>query len=271
MAFKLVATIFSIAILIVSFGPGFGKKLPSRGRILDPGDDSTIVNPPHSQPWAVGIVKNNKNDTDCSGTLISKKHVITSAHCKAVTHAVVGDNNENINDGEERMKVINEIPYPGWVYGDKEDLKILELEKEVTNKFAKPALLPKENERFDEYIVSGFGLIAPGNDSSFLRTVQLSDIGSNASCYEVCDLSVCEFSPDMHICGENLVDSSLGPCNGDSGGPWVVKNEHGDAILAGVHWAGVCASEEYLDALPHLAVRVSYPKFLRWMKKVTGL
>jgi len=263
MGFELVANISSIAILIASFCLGFGKKLPSGGRILDPGDNSTIVNPPHSQPWVVGIVMENAVDTDCSGTLLSKKYVITSAHCGLVTHAIVGDHNQNINDGEERIKVINEIPYPGWEYDDREDLKILELEKEVNDKFAKPALLPKENERFDNYTVSGFGEKAPGVDSAFLRTVQLSDIGSDGSCYKVAS----DFSPDIHICGENLVDDFLGPCNGDSGGPWVVKNEHGDAILAGVHWDGTCDD----DTHPHLAVRVSYPKFLRWIKKVTGL
>jgi len=264
MGFKLVANISSIAILIASFCLGFGKKLPSGGRILDPGDNSTIVNPPHSQPWVVGIVLENMDDTDCSGTLLSKKYVITSAHCLSVTHVVVGDHNQNINDGEERIKVINEIPYPSWVQiGDKEDLKILELEKEVNNKFAKPALLPKENEKFEKYTVSGFGNKAPDVDSAFLRTVQLSDIGSDKSCY----LVNCPFTPDEHICGENLVNMFLGPCNGDSGGPWVVKNDHGDAILAAVHWCGDCSSESH----PHLAVRVSYPKFLRWIKKVTGL
>jgi len=262
MVFKLVAAFSSIAILIASVCQGFGKKLPSGGRILDPGDDSTIVDPPHSQPWAVGIVLMNEDDTRCSGTLISKKHVITSAHCPSVTHAIVGDHNQNINDGEERIKVIKEIPYPGYENGeDGEDLMVLVLEKEVNNKFAKPAMLPKENKRFFRYTVSGFGRKTPWEDSDFLRTTKLSDIGTHESCY------FAGFNPDIHICGENLRDISLGPCSGDSGGPWVVRKRNGDNILAGVHMAGKCKSDDH----PHLAVRVSYPKFLRWIKKVTGL
>jgi len=145
---------------------------------------------------------------------------------------------------------------------------IVVLEKEVNNKFAKPALLPKENERFDEdeYIVSGFGLqkFDPKVPSAFLRTVKLSDIGTDGSCYKVKQNL---FNPEKHICGENLVDNFLGPCKGDSGGPWVVKNEGDEAILVGVHKSGICQH----DHVPHLAVRVSYPKFLKWIKKVTGL
>jgi len=258
MVFKLVASISSIAILIASVCQGYGKKLQSGGRILDPGDDSTIVNPPHSQPWAVLV------DCCCSGTLISKRHVITSAHCSRDHYVVVGEHNVNKNDGEEGIRVINKIPYPGYKYDTGEDLKILVLEKEVNNKFAKPALLPKENERFDKYIVSGFGITAPGVDSDYLRTVNLSDYGTHESCYKLGSMT---FEPDKHICGESQVDISFGPAEGDSGGPWVVKNENGDAILVGVHMDGTTHDH----AIPHVAVRVSYPRFLRWIKKVIGL
>ena len=95
-------------------------------------------------------------------------------------------------------------------------MRILELEKEVDNEFAKPALLPKENEMFNEYIVSGFGRRAFNLDSQFLRTVNLTDLGWIESCAP--DGIPLDGTPDRHICGENLKDIALGPCIGDSGG-----------------------------------------------------
>ena len=84
--------------------------MPSDGRILDPGDNSTIVNPPHSQPWAILV--------ECcySGTLNSERHVITSAQCGKVDYVVFREHNRMKNDGEEKIKVINNIPYPGYEY-----------------------------------------------------------------------------------------------------------------------------------------------------------
>ena len=88
--------------------------MPSGGRILDPGDDSTIVDPPHSQPWVVNVAD------FCSGTLISKRHVITSGHCgfrPPPDYVEVGEHNRmNETDGQERIEVIKRIPYPGYEY-----------------------------------------------------------------------------------------------------------------------------------------------------------
>ena len=50
-------------------------------------------------------------------------------------------------------------------------------------------------------------------------------------------------------------------------GPWVSKNEKGEVILAGVHNSGDCD----IDELPHVAVKVSFPPYLTWIKKVIGI
>ena len=50
-------------------------------------------------------------------------------------------------------------------------------------------------------------------------------------------------------------------------GPWVSKNEKEEIILAGVHKAGACQSDE----VPHVAVQVSHAPFLKWIKDVTGI
>ena len=50
-------------------------------------------------------------------------------------------------------------------------------------------------------------------------------------------------------------------------GPWVSNNEQGEVILAGVHNSGDCDDDE----VPHFAVKVSFPPYLTWIKKVAGI
>lgn len=255
-------------------------------RILDPGDDSTIVQPAHSQPWVVGIMFPVYSlfgllTTQCGGTLISKKHVISAAHCDKViaTHVAVGDHDQTIPDGEQIIKIVKktrhpdyDISLPSHILQDA-DLIIYELEKEVQN--TKPACLPRENEMFNSYTVSGWGGIAMKKNpfdstetriiSKVLRTVELVDEHMVSGSYRACGPS---FNSAAAICGESLKDNFLGPCNGDSGGPWVAKKP-GDSnvILAGVHRDGNCDRR----TRSHVAVKVSYPRNLSWIKGVTGI
>ena len=86
-------------------------------RILGP-----VVPIPHSQPWVVGIIFNDKERIECGGTLISNKHVISAAHCEAMeklfeggvgaTHVMVGEHDQRINDGEQRMKILKKFLHP---------------------------------------------------------------------------------------------------------------------------------------------------------------
>lgn len=132
------------------------------GRIL--GGNITIVKP-HSQPWVVGIIFSRISEKiRCGGTLLSKKHVISAAHCEVksggvrsaahcevkscgATHVVVGEHDQSKEDGQEKIGIANR----SWLDNDYDldknsdpDMIIYELKQEVNNKFAKPAYLPKE-------------------------------------------------------------------------------------------------------------------------------
>ena len=82
------------------------------------------------------------------------------------------------------------------------DMIIYELEEDINNKFAKPANLPKENQEFGLYTVSGWGSMNKARDwSDVLRSVELADLGSPDSCN--LRLGRPWFTPSKYICGEN--------------------------------------------------------------------
>ena len=249
-------------------------------RRMIPGDNSTILKIPHSQPWAVGLMgeicnRESPNAYEfrvyCGGTLISLQHAITAYHClgNGIAEIVVGEHDQRLDDGQSYINVKNIIPIQEMTFGNegKYDLAILVLENKVSNRFAAPAKLPRPYEKFKKYIVSGWGTMGRLDYSDVLRTVTLDDIEPGHENYNSCVRSLAPgtYGDDL-LCGEDLKDIERGTCGGDSGGPWVAESERG-FILAGTHIWGKCSDHN----VSHTSVKLSNPETLRWIRVTIGM
>lgn len=260
-------------------------------RRIIPGDNSTILKIPHSQPWAVGLLgeicyKEIPHAYElrvyCGGTLISSQHAITAYHClgNGIAEVVVGEHDQSINDGQSYVNVKNIIPIKDRSFMEKckvfnekcvsegkYDLAILVLEIKVSNKFASPAKLPRPYEKFEKYIVSGWGTMGRGDYSDVLRTVTLDAIEPGHENYYSCIQLIAPgtYGDDL-LCGEDIKDIERGTCGGDSGGPWVVESDRG-VILAGTHIWGICSDPHK----SHTSVKLSNPETLRWIRETIAM
>lgn len=226
-------------------------------------------------PWQVAIEKAPINDdvyaTDCGGTLIDKKRVVSAAHCflsnEHKYRVTLGEHNRDENEGSEQVIDVewiqNHEDYEEGV--DQNDIAILFLKEEAKyTKWVQPACMPEKNEEMEvgsECWVTGWGATYVGSGMhNQLMEVMMKTVG-HEKCkqrqkYEVTHEMLCVGFDD----GMTMASS----CHGDSGGPLSCKDpKTGKWKQQGVvSWGSTTC-----DGLMQYSVFTKVSKYLDWIDK----
>jgi len=239
---------------------------------------------PHSAPWQVELMT--ESVFWCGGSIISKRHVLTAAHCvdeysdaengRKSFSVLAGAHQKPLDDVDDEeyrkiyhvKRVIIHKKYKalGPDSSTGPDIAILELEKSFDfNKAVKKVTLPSEKDtefnKKTKFQATGWGDLSAvtGQSPNVLQNVTLT-------------WAKCKQEKSYNLCAEGR---DKGTCGGDSGGPltWFDRKT-GKTKLIGVTESGI--SEEVIndqiqsfDCGENQSIFTKVTEFLDWIEKNT--
>ncbi|KAF5295126.1 hypothetical protein FQA39_LY13277 [Lamprigera yunnana] len=234
-------------------------------------------------PWLAGLSKG--GEFFCGATVITKKHLLTAAHCvngmnyHAITVAF-GDHDRKDKDRFKKIQVRRIKKISAHKLFDKSsynnDIAILELDSPLYfDSQVQPACIP--NNALTDYsgkwaVVAGWGRTGEKEDTSTILKKAVVPIWAKKDCYNS-GYGEDRLSENMFCAGHK--EGKIDACQGDSGGPLQTKNQAGVMDVIGVvSWGRGCGRPN----LPGIYTKINtshpvlpvYPKINRNNTSATG-
>ncbi|KAI4466672.1 chymotrypsin-related [Holotrichia oblita] len=195
----------------------------------------------NSIPYQVALLLTRSDGTFfCGGSLISRKFVLTAAHCvEDVTSAqvILGAHRFNENeDGQVRLQATKFHIHSGWnslILIN--DIATIELDEEVelTDKI-QLVKLPSRSDASNTFANEAGRVSGWGKDSDQASAVSpvLREVDVNIITKLFCNIRYLGVIQDSHVCSSGI--GGIGSCSGDSGGPLVVGDTQVGVVSFGL-------------------------------------
>ncbi|KAK9753133.1 Trypsin [Popillia japonica] len=238
---------------------------------------------PGEFPWIAAIMYRQKSDYKfhCTGNLISDQHVLTAAHCVRYYNSplfpnedlilVLGKLNiENWASGGTIRNPSEVIAHPNYKQNQVDyDVAVIVLNEPVPYKPAtRPICLWESSDNLQEVLgrvgtVVGWGKNQTAADSTFAQKIEVP-IVSQETCLRSHKVFKKYTSPRTFCAGNR--DNFSGPCNGDSGAGFMIKDEPtGRWYLRGFVGFSIRNIETLSCDLTNYAVFIDVAKVRPWI------
>ncbi|EFN68635.1 Plasma kallikrein [Camponotus floridanus] len=221
----------------------------------------------YNYPWLVSMTK--MGNFYCAGTVITRKHLLTAAHClrgydiKTIKLVLMDSDRPSISNNAIVRRIKSATIHENFdAHSFNNDIAIIEMDEPVSiDNFVRAACLPED--RTIDYtgaIATAVGWGRTGENkpiSNELRKVNLPILSQ-----EECDQSGFpknRITENMFCSG--YLDGKRDACFGDSGGPLHVKGVHGQLEVIGiVSWGRGCARPNF----PGIYTKLT--NYMEWLK-----
>ncbi|XP_037800605.1 serine protease 27-like [Penaeus monodon] len=204
---------------------------------------------PYEYPWQVGLVQTTSRNVFCGGSIITRKWVLTAAHCaasmigkesrfKVLVGAYILSSPSIIQQNLSIRRIILHENYNSHELDS--DIAFLEVDPIEFSQRVGPVCLPDPSGFFDNVTgtVTGWGTLkADGEPSNVLMEVDVPTM-TNAKCRQAYG----DYLTENMLCA-GYPRGGKDSCQGDSGGPLVYQSpKHGRWEQIGiVSWGSGCA------------------------------